>query len=188
MYITTSHRTVCELCGGNQFGEIQCFEFFIWDLFTLCNKYEENGRVSFNACVVWRKNAGLIIEALHVTYDNVNMVDCSNAFKRSMNTTPTIPFGSLIIKSLLYRLITTFIEWTTQHLFTVGKGTLVQIFCVEAIDKFMQGFYTRVVSLSPATANVLLTWANHYHFTLLASLTRATFGSCLGGMSQSKCW
>ncbi len=45
---------------------------------------------------------------------------------------------------------------------------------------------TKVVSSSPATANVLWTWANH--FTFLASLTRVTFGSCLRGISQSKCW
>ncbi len=43
----------------------------------------------------------MTIEALHVTYDTVSMADCSNAFKRSMITTPTLPFVLLIIKSLL---------------------------------------------------------------------------------------
>ena len=40
-----------------------------------------------------------------------------------------------------YRLITTFIEWITRR-----QGTLVQIFCLDAIDKFMQGFYILTVS------------------------------------------
>ena len=47
---------------------------------------------------------GPAIEALHVTYDTLSMADCpdcSNAFKRSMIITPTLPFVSLVMKSLL---------------------------------------------------------------------------------------
>ena len=48
----------------------------------------------------------LKIEALHMTYDTVSMVDCPNAFKKSMITAPTL---------------TSFTEWTTTR-----QGTLVQ--------------------------------------------------------------
>ncbi len=43
--------------------------------------------------------------------------------------------------------------------------------------------YSQVVSSSPATANVLLIWANH--FTLLASLTKAIF--CYKFMGPIRC-
>ena len=84
-----------------------------------------------------------VIEALYNYYD-IWYRKCGRLLqcKKSMITAPTLPFVSLVIKLLLslYRLITTFIEWTTPcHLYS--RVLLVQILCLEAINKFMQGLY-----------------------------------------------
>ncbi len=92
----------------------------MWEFKTLCICYLHNK-----------------IEALHMTYDTVSMADCLHAFKRL--TAPTLPFVSLVMKSLLSLCWFCWMDYTTSSL----RQGMVQLFCLEAIGKFMQGLYKR---------------------------------------------
>ena len=71
-----------------------------------------------------------------MTYDTVNMADCSNAFYKSMVTTVVLLFVSRRIKNQYYQRVDNNILLNRLHCAMIMVVKLVQILCVEPINYF----------------------------------------------------